>query len=58
MSDRRVIPASLWLRIVAFVTPGTFGRIELDVVDGRIVQLRLVETVKAGKGEDAENVAA
>lgn len=50
----RIIPASLWLRIVAFVTPGTYGRIELDVIDGKIVQLRLVETVKPAK--DDENV--
>lgn len=54
----RIIPASLWLRIVAFVTPGTYGRIELDVIDGKIVQLRLVETVKPCKDDEPGGMAA
>lgn len=40
------IPASLWQRIVAFLVPGRYGRIELDVVDGRVVGYRFMESGK------------
>ncbi len=43
MSEGLPIPRSIYLRIVAFLVRGRFGRIELDVVDGRIVQMRVVE---------------
>lgn len=52
------IPASFWERLLRFIQPGTFGRIEMDVVDGKIVQLRLVETVKPVKSDEAGGMAA
>lgn len=44
------IPVSLMQRMIAFLVPGRFGRIELDVQDGRIVGYRFVE---AGKVDQA-----
>lgn len=52
------IPASFWERLLRFIQPGTYGRIEMDVVDGRVVQLRLVETVKPVKSDEAGGMAA
>ena len=40
------IPASLWARLAEFIVPGRFGRIEIDVIDGKVVAMRLVESVK------------
>lgn len=41
------IPPSLWDRILAFLVPGRYGRIELDVVNGKVVSWRFVESGKA-----------
>lgn len=51
MSGRVPVPQSLWLRIVAFLVPGNYGRVELDVKDGRIVSCRIIETIKVS-GDD------
>lgn len=48
MSDlqRLPVPQKLWLRLVGFLVAGRFGRIELDIVDGRIVSGRIIESIK------------
>jgi hypothetical protein len=40
------IPANILTRLLLFLTPGAFGRIELDVQNGRVVQCRVIEVVK------------
>lgn len=46
VSQRVPLPQSLWLRIVAFLVPGNYGRVELDVSNGRVVSCRIIETIK------------
>lgn len=52
MNARVPVPQSLWLRIVAFLVPGNYGRVELDVKNGRVVACRIVETIKVVGDED------
>ena len=40
------IPPSLWKKLCEFVQPGRHGRVELDVRDGKVVGMRLLESVK------------
>lgn len=40
------IPPSLWKRLFEFLSPGRHGKIELDVRDGRVVGMRLLESVR------------
>ena len=40
------IPANIATRILLFLVPDKYGRIELDVQAGRIVQCRVIEVVK------------
>lgn len=46
LGGRRCLPLTVTGRIVDFLEPGRYGRIELDVVDGRVVALRVHETFK------------
>lgn len=50
--DKMPIPPDLWRRLCEFVTPGRHGRVELDVKDGRVVGMRLLESVRAGKDDE------
>lgn len=52
MNHRLPLPQSLWLRIVAFLVPGNFGRVELDVANGKIVSCRIIETIKVVGDDD------
>lgn len=40
------LPPSLWERLIAFLVKGRHGRVELDVADGNIVNVRFIETVR------------
>lgn len=46
MSEHHVLPQIVWERLVAFIVPGRYGRVEVDVVDGRVVAVRFVESIK------------
>lgn len=48
-------PQSLWLRLVAFLVPGNYGKIEMDVQNGRIVSCRILETIKVREDEPGEH---
>lgn len=48
------LPSTLALRVLAFLTPGTFGRIELDVANGRVVSCRITETIKVRDDEPVQ----
>jgi hypothetical protein len=50
--SRLPVPQSVWLRIVAFLVPGRYGRIELDVSDGRVIACRFVESFRV-RGDEA-----
>lgn len=45
------IPPSMWKRLTAFVKPEMHGKVELDVRDGKVVGMRLIESVKPTEEE-------
>jgi hypothetical protein len=57
---RLPIPPSYWERLTEFLVTGRYGRVEFDVIDGKVVHMRLVESVKPTKedSETCEGVAA
>lgn len=52
------IPPNIWDRIAAFLVPGKHGRVEIDVIDGKVVQLRLIESVKPTEDKREGGMAA
>lgn len=52
------IPPSLWKKLCEFAVPGRHGRIELDVRDGRVVGMRLIESVKPTKDDSERGCVA
>lgn len=53
------IPPEFWERICRFLAADArrYGRIELDVADGRVVALRFTETVKLSQAIDLRETA-
>ena len=48
------IPPHIWSRLVQFLAPGHHGRIEIDVVDGRIVNVRIIESIRVSERDTVE----
>lgn len=48
------IPPQVWERIRQFISAGRYGRVELDIIDGRVVNVRFVETIKVRDSERVE----
>lgn len=44
-----VIPQALLDRLLVFLEPGRWGKIELDIVNGKIVGCRLIESIKVAE---------
>lgn len=51
--SRLPVPQSLWVRLVGFLVAGNYGRIEMDVIDGRVVACRITQTIRVH--EDGES---
>lgn len=41
-----LLPPSLWQKLLEFLVKGRHGRIELDVADGQIVNIRFLESCR------------
>lgn len=48
---KRQLPQSVEKRIAEFLEQGRYGRIEIDVADGNVVVMRIVESFKPDKDE-------
>lgn len=52
MTEKFPVPPSLWKKLCEFTQPGRHGKIELDVKDGKVVGMRLLESVRPTEGKE------
>lgn len=48
------IPPHVWERIRQFISAGRYGRVELDITDGRVTNVRFVETIRVRDTDQVE----
>ena len=46
LTDPHTIPLSIQERVERFLQPYTWGRVELDVENGKVVRARLIESIR------------